>query len=155
MTLYSWRIVKKKRRSDAFTGEGARRYGGRWNSRGVPVVYTAESASLAVLELLAHLESDSLMQEYLLYQLGFEETLVESILEGTLSHDWRSYPAPVALRGIGDQWVAEARSVILSVPSAIVPAERVFLLNPEHVDFQEIEIGEPEPFGFDPRLTKA
>ncbi len=155
MTLHSWRIVKKKRRSDAFTGEGARRYGGRWNSRGVPIVYTAENASLAVLELLAHLESDDLMKEYLLYQLGFEETLVESILEGILPHDWRTYPGPAALREIGDRWVDEARSAVLSVPSAIVPAERVFLLNPEHSDFQEIELGEQEQFPLDPRLAKA
>ena len=153
MTLVAWRIIKEKHRNDAFTGEGARRYPGRWNSRGIAVVYTAETVSLAVLELLAHLESDELLREYLLFEVKFEEALVESILENNLPAKWRSYPAPAAVRAIGDDWVIEARSAVLSVPSAIVPAERVYVLNPTHVDFPRIRLGEPEPFEMDPRLT--
>lgn len=153
MTLTAWRIVKRKHRTEAFTGEGARRHRGRWNSQGVPVVYTAQNASLAVLELLIHLGHGDLLLEYLLYPLWFEETLVESIPVDRLPSGWRSYPAFAALQGIGDEWAGEARSAVLSVPSAIVPVERVFVLNPAHRDFPEIQIGEPEPFSMDPRLA--
>ena len=154
MTLHSWRMVKQKHTNDAFNGEGARRFGGRWHSRGIPVVYTAANASLTVLEMLVHVESSALLQDYVLYRVEFEERLVETLDEGTLPDDWRSYPAPVMLRGIGDQWVADGRSAVLSVPSAIVPLERVFLLNPQHTDFPRIEVSKPQAFPIDPRLLK-
>jgi RES domain-containing protein len=147
-----WRITKTHRLDTAFDGEGARLHGGRWNSPGTAVVYTAQSAALAALELLVHLQSSHLLGAYSFVPARFDRSLVEGIDAGALPADWRRYPAPAALQQIGDQWVAGARSAVLEVPSAVVPSERNFLLNPAHRDFARIEIGAPQPFEFDPRL---
>lgn len=154
MTLRAWRIVKRKHSRDAFSGEGARQFGGRWNSPGVAVVYSAEHVSLAVLEILVHVEHSGLLPNYVLFQVDFEEGLVEALDLSALPRNWRSYPAPLRLRTIGDEWVAEGRSAVLSVPSAVVPLERLFLLNPRHPDFQRIKVGKPQPFSLDARLLK-
>ena len=154
MTLRAWRIVKRKHSKDAFSGEGARQFGGRWNSPGVPVVYTAEHASLAVLEILVHLQHAPLLQNYVLFRVDFEEAIVGPLDQSALPRNWRAYPAPLTLRAIGDQWVADGQSAVLRVPSAIVPLERLFLLNPQHADFPRITVGRPQPFSFDARLLK-
>lgn len=154
MTLRAWRIVKRKHSKDAFNGEGARQFGGRWNSPGVPVVYAAEHVSLAVLEIFVHVEHTGLLANYLLFQVDFEDGLVEILELSALPRNWRSYPAPLSLRAIGDQWSSESRSAVLSVPSAVVPLERLFLLNPQHADFPRIKVGKPQPFSFDARLVR-
>ena len=154
MTLRAWRIVKRKHSKDAFSGEGARQFGGRWNSAGVPVVYTAEHASLAVLEILVHLQHAPLLQNYVLFRVDFEEAIVGPLDQSTLPRNWRAYPAPLTLRAIGDQWVADGRSAVLRVPSAIVPLEHLFLLNPQHTEFPRIKVGQPQPFSLDTRLLK-
>jgi RES domain-containing protein len=148
-------MVKRKYASEAFTGEGARRHGGRWNSPGTPVVYTAENASLALLEILVQPQATALLPHYVLFRLEFEEGLVEALEEASLPDDWRTYPAPASLRAIGDLWLAEARTAVFSAPSVIVPLERLYLLNPSHPDFARISIGEPQPFPVDPRLLKG
>lgn len=155
MTLSSWRIVKRKHASDAFSGEGARIFGGRWNSPGIPVVYTAENASLAILEILTHLATAPLLPHYVMVQIKFDEDLVVIIEEDELPHEWRAHPESMELKAIGDRWAGEVNSVVLSVPNAIVPVERNYLLNPRHSDFSEIEIGDPLPFSIDPRLAKT
>jgi len=152
---HSWRIVKQHFREGAFSGEGARLYGGRWNNPGRPVVYTAEHASLAVLEILAHLEFAASISDYVLFRAEFDEALLELIEPRQLPQDWRSYPAPQSLRAIGDQWLEERRSAVLCVPSVIVPVERLYLFNPLHAQFKKIVIGEPQEFPFDKRLRKA
>jgi RES domain-containing protein len=151
---HSWRIVKQRFREGAFSGEGARLYGGRWNSPGRPVVYTAEHASLAVLEILAHLEFAAIVSDYVLIRAEFDEALLEVVEIKQLPRDWRIYPAPQSLRAIGDQWLEEKRSAVLSVPSVIVPVERLYLFNPLHADFRKIVIAEPQEFPFDTRLRK-
>jgi RES domain-containing protein len=72
-----------------------------------------------------------------------------------LPKDWRIYPAPQSLCTIGDRWLDEMRSAILSVPSVIVPMERVYVVNPLHADYKKIKIGEPQDFPFDKRLRKS
>ncbi len=155
MILHCWRMVKGRYAGEAFSGEGARRFGGRWNSPGVPVVYCAEHASLAVLEVLAHLEAVSLLASYLFFRARFEDTLMESLEETVLPPDARAYPAPAALKALGDGWAREGRSAVLSVPSAIIPHERLFLLNPRHPDFQRVQVEGPLSFALDPRLIKS
>jgi len=155
MTLGSWRIVKRKHTSDAFSGEGARLFGGRWNSPGIPVVYTAENASLAVLEILAHFDIGPLLPHYVMVQIKFKENLVAIIEEDELPREWRAHIESKELMIIGDRWAGEAHSAVLSVPNTIVPVERNYLLNPQHPDFSEIEIGEPIPFSLDARLART
>lgn len=152
MTVSAWRIVKRKLAKDAFSGEGARLYGGRWNSPGVSVVYAAQSQSLAALELLVHLENSELLYEYVVIEARFDSSLITRIAQSDLPVDWRASPAPASARAIGDAWIAGEPSPVLELPSAVIPAENIFLLNPQQSAFAKIEIGSPVDFEFDPRL---
>ena len=147
-----WRIVKSRRARSAFDGEGARLYGGRWNSPGTRIVYVAGSVSLAVLEVLVHLGDVGVLTSYSLCAVEFEDGLIEPLDRSKLPADWRSYPAPPGSREIGDAWVKGGSSVILEVPSAVVERESNYLINPAHPDFASVNVGEPEPFEFDSRL---
>jgi RES domain-containing protein len=147
-----WRIVKSRYAATAFDGEGARIHGGRWNSPGTAMVYTAQSRSLAVLEVLVHLQRTSVLASYSLIAARFDEDLVERLDRSALPPGWRESPPPPALQEIGDEWVQSRRSAVLEVPSAIVGEESNYLLNPAHPDFPRIVIEEPHPFDLDPRL---
>ena len=146
-----WRIVKEKHAATAFSGEGAARTGGRWNSRGVAVVYVSNRKSLAALETLVHLNPPVLFK-YVVFHLEFEEKLVEAVELTKLPKDWQMAPPPPSTKQIGDAWVREGRSAVLSLPSVIIPEEVNYLLNPAHPDFKKIEIGRATEFTFDPRL---
>jgi len=154
MTLHAWRIVAAKHVRSAFSGEGARRYGGRWNSKGNPVVYTAGTSSLAVLEMLVHLDSQELLQSYRLCELWFPDRIVETVDVSHLAQRWRSDPPCAASQRVGDDWLLEARSAVLRVPSVLLHNEWNYLLNPEHRDFGQIKFSDAVRFRFDPRLIK-
>jgi RES domain-containing protein len=152
--LAAWRIVKRKHARTAFTGEGARLYGGRWNSVGCSIVYTAESQALAALEMVIHLDSSDLLDHYILFKIGIDESLVTMIEPSELPRNWRVDPPPMKVREIGDSWVTVGTSAVLQVPSAVLPAEHNFLLNPHHSDFSKLLIGRGAHFRFDPRLAR-
>lgn len=145
----AWRIVKAKHAATAFSGEGARLYGGRWNSVGTSVVYASGSKALAALESLVHLNPPVLFK-YVAIPIEFDESLLEKV--AALPVDWTEEPPPPVTKDIGDLWVKAARSAVLELPSVIIPGEPNYLLNPAHPDFKKIAIGKPEPFSFDPRL---
>jgi RES domain-containing protein len=155
LKITAWRIVKRKFTKVAFTGEGARRYGGRWNSKGAAVVYLAQSQSLAALEMLVHLDSAELLAHYVTIPVTFDAQLASQIDSSSLPKNWRVYPAPRSLRTIGDLWVSSGRSAVLRVPSVLVPSESNFLLNPDHRNFAKLKIGKPLRFRFDPRLLSG
>ncbi len=152
MIVTGWRIFRPKHADVAFTGEGARQFGGRWNGKGTAVVYTAGSLALAALEMLVHLENNQILDKYLTARIEFDSSLVTPVAPSELPDNWRSYPAPLYLAEIGDVWVASQQSAVLRVPSAGITADLNYLLNPSHPDFEKIEIGKPQPFNFDPRL---
>ena len=152
--ITAWRIVKRKHAKTAFTGEGARLYGGRWNSPGVAIVYTAESQSLAALEMVVHLDSPELLRSYVVVEVGIDESMVAKVERIQLPRNWRADPPPHKVREIGDAWAAAGASAVLQVPSAILPAEHNFLLNPRHRDFPRLIIGKPSPFQIDLRLAR-
>jgi RES domain-containing protein len=149
----AWRIVKEKRAATAFSGEGAAKTGGRWNSRGVPVVYTSSTRALAALESLVHLNPPVLFK-YVAIRVRFDDSLVERVSIESLPREWRTEPPGPTSKAIGDAWVREARSVVLALPSVIIPGELNYLLNPAHPGFKKISIGKPERFSFDLRLLK-
>lgn len=153
MSLTAWRLVKKEYQREAFSGDGARRYGGRWNSPGLRLIYTAEHASLAVLEILVHLQTHSLMDSYILYKVEFQARYVETFDPSALPKHWRSSPPTVAVQTLGDSWLQEKRSAVLCVPSAVLPLERNYLINPEHTDFKKLAIHSPVEPDIDPRLS--
>lgn len=129
-------------------------FGGRWNSPGIPVVYVASTRSLAVLEMAVHLDRSTLLSSFVLISSEFDERLVTTFGQHTLPANWRRDPSPPGLAEIGDAWVKTAQSAVLEVPSAIIEQEKNYLLNPDHPEFPQIKIGEPERFEFDPRLIK-
>ncbi len=150
--LSCWRIVQRRFSSDAFTGEGARLYGGRWNSAGHAAVYAAGSRALAVLEMLVHLDGPQLLESYLMYEAEFAEALVTELPVGDLPSDWREDPAPGSTQKLGDGWIESGASAVLRVPSVLIPEESNYLLNPRHAEFGKIRISGPVRFGFDGRL---
>ncbi len=155
MITTAWRIVKAKYKDSALDGEGARLHGGRWNNKGAPVVYTAGSLALATLELVVNLPNEELLQKYVRIPVIFSSKLVCEIDLTALQDDWTDNPAPISTKLLGDKWVQDRESVILKVPSAIIPEEVNYLINPLHSGFKKIEIGSPVVYFFDPRIKKA
>jgi len=151
--LQAWRIVKQKHAATAFSGEGAARTGGRWNSRGGRVVYASGSQALAALESLVHLNPPALFA-YVTFGASFNRAFCETLPQRALPPNWRLAPAPPSCQALGDAWLHEERSAVLEVPSVIVEGESNYLLNPAHPDFKNIVISPPRQFSFDPRLLR-
>jgi RES domain-containing protein len=148
----AWRIVRASRANTAFTGEGPWRYGGRWNSPGVHVVYVSEHQSTAAFEVFANRVPFILDEKYKAFHLQWPDSLTETFPVKKLPLTWRISPPPPETQVIGDRWVKEQRSAVLALPSAISPADTNFLLNPDRADFKRIRIAPPIDFAFDPRL---
>src|SRR5436190_6244566 len=107
----AWRIIKQKHVATAFTGKGAADSGGRWNSRGVAVVYASSSKSLAALEMLVHL-NPTIRFKYMAIRIVFDDTLIESLSSRRLPSNWRTQPVPPSTQRIGDDWIGEAHSAV-------------------------------------------
>jgi RES domain-containing protein len=153
--IRTWRLIRDPRFAfDAFTGVGAARYGGRWNSYGTHVVYTSQSVALAILEILVHIDPTKSERKALLFTVDFSEALVEVIGAKDLPNDWQSEPPGKAPKYFGDKWKKEARSAVLKVPSVLAPTEWNFIISPAHPDFEKIRIAEYGEIPLDPRLLR-
>lgn len=148
----AWRIVKRRYADSAFDGEGARLHGGRWTPAGAPVVHASESIALAVLEILVHLGNASVLPYYRLFPVSFRQEQVSRLDRGELPDHWRQLPPPPDLQGLGERWLAAGASLVLEVPSAIVPRESNYLIDPAHPQAGSLDIGPPEPFELDVRF---
>ncbi len=148
----AWRIVLASEAAGAFSGEGSGRYGGRWNSRGVRIIYASEYQSTVALEVFIHNNPFSPDEPFTAFRLEWPDSLIETYPAKKLPADWKMPHPSASTMEIGDKWARENRSVVLAVPSAIVPVERNFLLNPAHPDFKRIKIHPAVDFCFDPRL---
>lgn len=147
-----WRITSREYAGRAFSGEGAEKYGGRFNSVGTPVVYTSGSLALATLEMLTKINSRSRLARRVCIPAVFETEQVVAYEAGDLPENWDARPYEAATQKRGDRWAASDESLVLRVPSVVVPREYNYLINPEHPDVGELEIGEPEPLEPDPRI---
>ncbi len=148
-----WRITTARFAQTAFSGEGARLYGGCWNPKGCEVVYTAESQSLALLELMV--QDDPLRANYVLIPAALPADLqMTQIDAGQLPDNWRTLGARDVLQAMGQEWIQNGQTAVLTIPSVVVPAERNYLLNPRHPDFARIAIGEPQSLVTDTRLLR-
>ena len=148
----AWRIVRAAHGNSAFSGDGARIYGGRWNSPGTAVIYVSEHESLAALELFVHLTPLSPDDRYRSFRLEWEDKLTEYFLVKNLPVNWNAEPPTIQTMQIGDDWVQAGKSVALGVPSVLSRSEMNFLLNPKHPDFKKIKISQPVEYRFDSRL---
>jgi RES domain-containing protein len=151
-----FRLVKARYAGQAFDGAGAKLSGGRWNSKGVVVVYAADSIALAALELLVHLHSHEVLKSYRLYRIEIGNSDLLALDERDLPKDWRIDPPTSSTARVGDGWVASNESLALAVPSVVIPSQQNFLINPAHPRFgQALKTVRQESFVFDPRLLKA
>jgi RES domain-containing protein len=143
-----------KRFADDTSGEGARRKGGRWNPRGVPVHYTSSSASLAVLEFLIHVDPEDL-PPVVLVTYEMPDALVEDYA-GPLPKGWRKSPPPKKLVEIGGTWMKAGSALALRVPAVLFPdgPDTNILLNPRHSDFHKLKTISAVDFEFDQRLLE-
>jgi len=149
----AFRLVKKKLAGQAFDGEGARLYGGRWNSKGRPCVYLSSSVSLAALEIMVHLDNYALLQSYALFQINIPDSLSMQLSPQMLPNNWNDNLAPASTADMGNEWLDNQSSLALFVPSVIVPMEKNIILNPLHPEFRQVSASIKElDFSPDPRL---
>lgn len=137
----------------AFDGEGARRYGGRWNSKGNRAVYVAQSEALALLEVLVHLGDAWALSRYRLFRLKLPAEHVQPLDRQALPANWREDPAPSATAAIGDAWLDGGDALALALPSTIAVRDHNYLLNPQHPAFAAmVAAAEPLALTIDRRL---
>jgi RES domain-containing protein len=152
--LRVWRVAPRPR--SAFDGEGARRAGGRWNEKGVSVVYTSATLALAALEYFVNADPVNSPADLVARPAQIpDDLLIKTVSISDLPRNWRNFPAPEELRMLGTKWAQSMETVASAVPSAVIPQENNYLLNPLHSDFSKIVVGEPEPFSFDLRMWKT
>ena len=149
------RLIKARHADAALDGEGARRVGGRWNAPGIPLAYCASSLSLAVLELLVHVDPVSIPADLVAVEVDIPDGLaMVHWRPEDLPARWREEAGIPALRAMGGAWARAAESGVLRVPSVIVPGEPNLLINPAHPDAGRIRRVAQAPFTLDPRLFR-
>ena len=150
--MRAFRIVKKRHALTAFTGDGARAYGGRWNLPGVPMVYAAHTRALAALESLAHFGGAERRMAFVTFEIEIPDSLAMRVEVAALPREWRSDEPSASTQALGSDWQRRGASVALVVPSVLVPQECCVLLNPDHPDTDKVMVAYPETFTFDARL---
>ncbi len=148
-----YRLSRGKYHLD-LTGKGAELYGGRWNSKGVAMLYTSQSRALAFAEVAIHIPVGIVPKDYFLISINTSDTAsILKLAEKDMPADWRSNPHSNSTQNIGDQFIVESKYLIFQVPSAIVPGDFNFLINPNHSLIKEVTIKDVEPFEFDSRYV--
>ncbi|MGJ8672264.1 RES family NAD+ phosphorylase [Rubritalea sp.] len=151
--IYAYRIVAPRWAHDAFSGAGAKKYGGRWNSPGQPVIYLGGSRALAALEMLVHLTTPLARRKiYKLIQVAIPKDCVAHYPISALPKNWRESPAPRSSQEIGDDWLSANSQLALALPSVLIPEETNIILNPLHPDIKRIVAETANDFHFDSRL---
>jgi RES domain-containing protein len=148
-----WRLTRRPYAD--LSGRGGELSDGRWYSRGRPVVYCADSAALAILEVRVHLDLplDLLPDDYVLMKLDAPDDLeARTVASHDLPDAWRARED--LCRPIGDAWLRHRSTAVLRVPSAIIQMEQNVLLNPRHPAAKRVAIAEATPFGWDERLFR-
>ncbi len=152
--MQAYRLIKAKYASKPLDPQGAKLFGGRWNSKGAPVIYASDSIALAALEKLVHLHRANVLNNFVLCTISFGHDMLMTLAADVLPTDWRDDPPPASTVAIGDEWLAGGKSLVLAVPSTVVPQQNNLLINPEHSDFPELANSViVEPFIFDARLA--
>ena len=148
-----FRLCKERFSASALSGEGARRYSGRWNEAGVAMVYCATSPALAAMEFFVHLDPSVAPDDLVMVQLELPlEARVERLAPASLPRDWRSQDSACA--EIGSAWARSGRSVGLEVPSVVVEGDWNVLLNPLQPEFAKVTIVSRTPWHYDARMFR-
>jgi len=146
-----YRLSKAIHAND-LSGTGAEKNGGRWNSKGIAMIYTSQSRALCIAEVAVHLPMGILPGDYNLISINIPGRSILSLTESELPKDWRSIPPAQSTRAIGDQFIYNQKHLTLKVPSMIVKGEYNFLINPLHPGMKHVSIISAEDFEFDSRL---
>jgi RES domain-containing protein len=148
-----YRILRRPYAKTPLDGEGAYRFGGRWSSPGTRVAYTAEHLSLAMLEYFVHIDPDDPPKDLVLVAADIPNSVSRTSIDTRqLPKAWRQTPSPPELASIGDEFVRRGNTTVLIVPSALVPTESNWLINPQQAGFSKIRVHPAEPFEYDPRF---
>jgi len=146
-----YRITGKKFAHD-ITGTGAAMYGGRWNKKGTPVLYTGESKEIALLETIVH-TPPMLIPNLDIIIFEIPNNSITEIKIQDLPSNWTDYPAPSILAKLGAEWTKKGETLALKVPSCIIHSSHNFILNCRHLDYGKIKMIEHKDFHFDSRLN--
>ena len=146
-----FRLSKSKYAND-LSGNGAAISGGRWNSRGVAMIYTSDSRALCVTEIAVHTPLGNIPRDYKMIIFEISDHNILELDSSKLPKGWNSFPFSVTLKAIGDQFIQENKSMVLKVPSAVVQGDFNYLINPGHSNFKKLIILGVETFNFDKRL---
>lgn len=153
--IRTFRLIRSRHAAHAFSGEGPRLYGGRWNEEGTAAVYLADSLALAVLEVLVNAHPEELGSPYVYFHVDIPSSVaIEEVDIRKFPHTWNHPRSHTATRTFGSQWVEENRSAVLRVPSAIAPESINYILNPRHPHYPRIKVSKPMPYRFDSRLKQ-
>jgi len=144
-----YRLSKEIYAND-LSGKGSEFAGGRWNSKGISALYTAQSIALCVAEIAVHIPLGILPKDYFLVNIDIPD--LDFFEPKRLPKDWNSFPHPDSTQKIGDKFLKENKFLIMKVPSAAVQGEFNYIINPRHKNFSEIKIKKKEKFTFDDRL---
>jgi RES domain-containing protein len=154
-----YRLSKKLHSAEPYSGEGGRFAAGRWNRLGTLMAYASGSRPMAFLEVLARIKANDLRNINRLYVMCPAEIpnqLVPPVVPlDTLPRDWRAFPAPASTQEFGEQWIASRSSLVLTVPSALMPSESNYVINPLHHHFAKLRVLPSEPLSLEPRLLKV
>lgn len=147
-----YRLAKTAYSHD-LSGKGAQKAGGRWNSRGVAMVYTSESRALCTAEIAVHTPLGILPDDYQLITIEIPDQIkIFKILPQNLAPEWKSIPHSGKTQELGDTFIKAGKFVVMKAPSAVVPGDSNYLINPDHPDAKMIQIVKVEPFTFDQRM---
>ncbi|UZO82497.1 RES family NAD+ phosphorylase [Aquimarina sp. ERC-38] len=149
-----YRLSKGAYKND-LSGFGAEKYGGRWNNRGTRMIYTAQSRALANLEVAVHVPLNMLPRNYYMVSIKIPDASIQVFNTDHLDDPiWRLHPPSEITQTTGDQFIATNDKLVLKVPSAIVPGDFNYLINPVHRDISKIKIIDTTLFDFDQRLFR-
>lgn len=160
MTVHLWRIagLTAAYPAEDMSGAGAKATGGRWNAKGVPVLYTSESRSLACLETLVHTVSGALPLNRVLVRIDVPDDVWDAAMSFAPNDPrnvgWDVEPAGMVTINAGTAWANGGKSALLAVPSIIVPEEMNVLINPAHADAAKIKATKVRKWTYDPRLKR-
>lgn len=146
-----YRLSKSKYSHD-LSGKGAERSGGRWNSKGVAMVYTSESRALSTTEIAVHTPLGNIPTDYKIISIEIPDELIGAVELDNLPSGWNSIPHSRVTQDIGDKFISDNVYLVLKVPSAVVQGDHNYLINPNHKDINKVKILEVEGFNFDKRL---
>ncbi len=146
-----FRLVREKY-SHELSGKGAAIAGGRWNSKGTEIIYTASNRSLAMAEIAVHFSWATLPPDYMMLTISCPDLTIKEISIESLPGNWDQFPSLNSTKIVGDKFISENEFPLFRIPSAVTKGDFNILINPFHKDFKKIKVTNKEPFPFDSRL---